>query len=337
MQQRRDACLPRTRRTDQRHRLTRIHLEVDVIQYRLIRQIPKRHIAELNRPIVIHQVLSIRFVLNVYRNVKHLEDAFTGCHRTLEDRIVHRDRANRIKEQLNIQDERQHRTYLKSIRYNKPTSDHDDDCQRRSGKRIHHRNHQQPETRRTILRTQILARLLLEQRQVHMLARHPLHYSHAVDVLRQRARRDRTRLPRIQESTTRYRKPNRTTNRQSGSNSDCQQTKPPIHQQHRSHNTRQQHEIANRYHHRLQKLLQRRNIALQARHHPAHLCPIHETHRHSLQMAVHRRTQVYQDVLRNASNDDRLQVSRNRMQQHRTNENSHHDIKASPGTNAIHR
>ena len=140
--QRHGAGLARAGRSDQRHRLAGVHAEADILEHRLVAPVAEGDIAELDRAVHVgRQRHGVVLVLHVDSDVEHLGDAVAGGHGPLHDAVLHGERADRVEEALDVEEEGDHHADIERVPGDQPAADGDDDRHGRAGQRVDDRNH----------------------------------------------------------------------------------------------------------------------------------------------------------------------------------------------------
>ena len=100
----------RSGRAHQGYGLTGFGYEIDVLEYRSLRVVAKSDVFEFDSPFDFTDRLCVRLVFDLQRDVEKFEYSVAGSDSPLEQCIVHGQSANWLKESLNIQQERDHRS-----------------------------------------------------------------------------------------------------------------------------------------------------------------------------------------------------------------------------------
>ncbi len=264
-----------------------------------------------------------RLVLDLDRHVQHLEDALARRHGALQDAVLHGQRADRIEEALDVEQEGDHHAELELAVEHGHASDHDDDAHRRAGQGVDDRHHDLRQPGALQLGFQIVVDLLLEQLEVDRLAAHALNRPDTVDALGEGAVQGRAGDPCAQEGAPRARQPDDAHGDQNRHDREREQPEPPVEHQEDDRDPHQQHEVADRKDGGLEELLQGVNVALQARHEASDLGLVHEGERDALEMGVHRTAQVDQQPLRDARDQRLLEQICEEVEGHDAEEDQH--------------
>ena len=170
VKQRRGRSLAGPGRPNQGHRFTGFHLEINVLQNRLVWKISERHIFELNRAVDILKHDGVWLVLDIDRNIDHLEYSFTGSHCALQNVVVHRQRADRVEEPLHEQDEGDHHTgFNRSTQHKKAAHDHNN-CHCRTRESVDDRQHHHTELGSQVCSAEVFRSPDVEKVVVHVFA-----------------------------------------------------------------------------------------------------------------------------------------------------------------------
>ena len=269
--------------------------------------VAKGDVLELDRAVVVFERRCVRRVFHGHGHVQHLEDALARCHGALHDAVLHGECTNRIEEPLNVEQERHHHAELEFGVHDHAAAHDDDHRHGGAGEQIDDRDQHVGELRGPQMCVEVVLRLVAEQHVVDLLAPHLLDGAHAVHVLGQRAVHDRAGFPRAQEHPLGRRQPDQAHDEQRRHHNQRQQPQAQIEPQQHADDAAQQHQIANREDGGLQKLLQRIDVALQARHQSPGFGLVHERQRHFLKMRIHGPAEIEQQVLCHAPYDHLLQ------------------------------
>ena len=310
MQQRHGRGLARSGWPDQRHGFAGGDLEADVLQYRQACDIAEGHVAELDGAVDLAQIFGVRLIDHIDGHVEHFKNAMPRRHGALRDGVLLRQRTDRIEEALYIEQERDHHAEIERLIEHHVAADHDDDGHGQTGQGVDRRDHDIGDLGRADMGVKILPRLDLEIFEIDGLTAHLLHRAHAIDVFGQRRVDDRTGRARPRKRAPGDRLPERTHNNQDRQYGERQQTELGIERQQHDDDAEQQDDIADGVDRTFEEFLQRADIALQPAHQAADLRAVHEGERDFLQVPVHGRAQILQDMFRDPCDHDVLPIIR---------------------------
>ena len=123
---------------------------------------------------------------------------------------------------------------------------------------------------------QIVTGFFLEQREIDLFPAHLLNRAHAVHVFRECTVHRGARFSRAQKRLAGTRQPHGANEKQNRHDRQREHTEVGIQPQQHTHDTNEQDQVPDRKYRRFQKLLQRADITLQARHQPPHLGAVHK-------------------------------------------------------------
>src|SRR5690606_8008074 len=113
---------------DQSDGFARIDLEADILEHGTIGGIAENHVAEFDRAIhVARELDGIGLVGDRSGNIEHFGDAAARGHGALHDGILHGQRADRVEEALDVEDERHDDADLEATIEHQRAAHHDDD------------------------------------------------------------------------------------------------------------------------------------------------------------------------------------------------------------------
>ncbi len=170
--------------------------------------------------------------------------------------------------------------------------------ERHAGQDLDQRVHQLRQPGRAQLGPQILARLLVIEGEVQVLADRFLHGADAVDILRQRRIDRGGRVAGRAEDDADARQPDDAGDQQHRQHEHGQEAELPVDRQQHGDDADQQHRVPDREHREFEEFLERVHVALEARHHPADMGAVHGGERHVLEMREHGAAQIEQHALR---------------------------------------
>ena len=281
---------------------------------------------ELHGTIGLAQHNGTRLVLNGDRHVQHLDQPLSRRHGALHHRILDRQGSDRIEKPLDIKQKRHHHPDIQMPAQNHPPAQHHHQSHGQTGQRIHHRHQNLRQPGPAQLVDQIGGDLGAIQPGIQRLAPHGLHGADRVNTLCQRTVHRRVRLMRLDERIAGQRQPEDARDEQHGQDRQRDQPKAGVQVQHQGDDAEQQHDITDRQHGCLQKLLHRPDIALQPRHQPPHLGLVHEGQRHPLQMGKHGAANVEQHILGGLADHGFLHMARDEVQRDHDGKHPQRDL-----------
>ena len=127
-----------------------------------------------------------------------------------------------------------------------------------------------------------------------------------MNVLREGAVHDRARLARPQKGSPGTGQPNDAHRDEDRHHRESEQAELEVEREQHGDDADEKDEVADREDGGFQELLERVDIALEPRHEPAHLGPVHEGEGDVLQVPVHRTAEIEEDASRDPSYDELL-------------------------------